>query len=64
MLKRVIGEGIDGGVIFLQLENSIIKHLIDAKILSFYTRYVDDNLSSMTSRAPNQTITTIHRHYP
>ena len=31
--------------IFLQqLENSIIKHLIDAKILSFYTRYVDDIL--------------------
>jgi hypothetical protein len=29
--------------VFLQkLENSIIKHLIDTKILSFYTRYVDD----------------------
>jgi magnesium-transporting ATPase (P-type) len=29
--------------IFLQqLENSTIKHLIDAKILSFYTRYMDD----------------------
>ena len=30
--------------ILLQLENSIIKHHIDAKILSFYTRYVDDIL--------------------
>jgi len=30
--------------IFLQFENSIIKHLIDAKILSFYSRYVDDIL--------------------
>ena len=29
-------------VFLQQLENSIIKHLIDAKILSFYTRYVDD----------------------
>jgi len=28
-------------VFLQQLENSIIKHLIDAKILSFYTRYMD-----------------------
>ena len=29
-------------VFLQQLENIIIKHLIDAKTLSFYTRYVDD----------------------
>jgi hypothetical protein len=27
-----------------QLENTIIKHLIDDKIITFYTRYVDDIL--------------------
>ena len=40
-----MGSPIPGTIaeVFLQqLENSIIRHLIDAKILSFYTRYVDD----------------------
>jgi len=40
-----MGSPISGNMaeVFLQqLENSIIKHLTDAKILSFYTRYVDD----------------------
>jgi len=37
--------------IFLQqIENSIIKHLIDAKILSFYTRNVDILLIYDTTR--------------
>jgi len=56
MLKRVIRDETDSCVIYLQLENSIIKHLIDAKILSFYTRYVDDNLDIYDSNAPTQTI--------
>jgi len=52
--------------IFLQqLENSIIKHLIDAKILSFYTRYMDDILLIYDSTRTNpdniqQYIDTIH----
>ena len=52
--------------IFLQqLENSIIKHLIDAKILSFYTRYVDDILLIYDSTRTNpdnilQYVDTIH----
>jgi len=40
--------------IFLQqLKNSIIKHLIDAKILSFCTRYVDDILLMYDSTRTN-----------
>jgi len=40
--------------IFLhQLENSIIKHLIDAKILSYYTRYVDGILLIYDSTRTN-----------
>ena len=40
--------------IFLQqLENTIIKHIIDAKILSFYTRYVDDILLIYDSMRTN-----------
>jgi len=52
--------------IFLQqLENSIIKHLIDTRILSFYTRYVDDILLIYDSTRTNpdsilQYIDTIH----
>ena len=52
--------------IFLQqVENSIIKHLIDAKILSFYTRYVDDILLIYDSTRTNpdnilQYVDTIH----
>ena len=41
----VMGSPISGTMaeVFLQqLEKSIIKHFIDTKILSFYTRYVDD----------------------
>ena len=47
--------------IFLQqLENSIIKHLIDAKILSFYTKYVDDILLiyDFTCTNPNNSYNT------
>jgi hypothetical protein len=52
-------------VFLQQLENSIIKHLIDAKILSFYTRYVDDIflIYYSTHTNPNnilQYIDTIH----
>jgi len=42
-----MGSPISGIVaeIFLQnLENTHVKHLIEAKILSYYTRYVDDIL--------------------
>ena len=39
--------------IFLQFENNIIKHLIDAKILSLYTRYVDDILIIYDSMRTN-----------
>jgi len=52
--------------IFLQqIENSIIKHPIDAKILSFYTRYVDDILLIYDSTRTNpdnilQYVNTIH----
>jgi len=51
--------------IFLQLEKSIIKHLIDAKILSFYTRYVDDIILIYDSTRVNpdsvlQYVDTIH----
>jgi len=52
--------------IFLQqLENNIIKHLIDTKILSFYTRYMDDILliyDSMRTNPDNilQYIDSIH----
>ena len=52
--------------IFLQqLENSIVKHLIDTKILSFYTRYVDDIFLIYDSTCTNpdhilQYIDTIH----
>ena len=42
--------------IFLQLENTIIKHLIDAKILSFYIRYVDDILLIYDSMRTNPDI--------
>jgi len=54
--------------IFLQqLENSIIKHLIDAKILAFYTRYVDDILliyDSMRTNPDNNLkyVDTIHNN--
>jgi len=47
-----------------QLENSIIKHLIDANILSFYTRHVEDILIYDSTRTnPDnilQYIDTIH----
>jgi len=48
-----------------QLENSIIKHLIDTKIPSFYTRYVDDIFLIYDSTRTNpdyilQYIDTIH----
>jgi len=52
--------------IFLQqIENSIIKHLIDTKIISFYTRYVDDILLIYDSTRTNpdiilQYVDTIH----
>ena len=52
--------------IFLQqLENNIVKHLIDTKILSFYTRYVDDIFLIYDSTRTNpdhilQYIDTIH----
>ena len=54
--------------IFLQqLENSIIKHLTDTRILSFYTRYVDDILLIYDSTRTNpdnilQYINTIHNN--
>jgi hypothetical protein len=52
-------------VFLQQLENSIINHLIDAKILSFYTRYVDDIFLIYDSTRTNldyilQYIDTIH----
>jgi len=51
--------------IFLQLENVIIKHLIDAKILSFYTRYVDDILLIYDSTRTNpDKYPTVGLHYP
>jgi len=40
-------------VFLQQLEKSIIKHLIDAKILSFYTRYIDDIFLIYDSTCPN-----------
>jgi hypothetical protein len=52
--------------VFLQhLEETIIKHLIDTKILSFYTRYVDDIFLIYDSTRTNpdnilQYIDTIH----
>ena len=62
-----MGSPISGTIaeVFLQLENSIIKHLIDAKILSFYTRYVDDIFLIYDSTRTNpdyilQYIDTIH----
>ena len=54
--------------IFLQkLENSFIKHLTDTRILSFYTRYVDDILLiyDSTRTSPDnilQYINTIHNN--
>jgi hypothetical protein len=50
---------------FLHLEKTIIKHPIDAKILSFYTRYVDDIFLIYDSTRTNpdnilQYIDTIH----
>jgi hypothetical protein len=42
-------------VFLQQLEKSILKHLIDAKILSFYTRYVDDIFPIYNSTRPTQT---------
>ena len=52
-------------VFLQQLENSIIKHLIDAKMLSFYTSYVDDIFLIYDSTRTNpdnilQYIDTIH----
>ena len=54
--------------VFLQhLEETIIKPLLDTKILSFYTRYVDDILLIYDSTCTNldnilQYIDTIHRN--
>ena len=54
--------------IFLQkLENSFIKHLTDTRILSFYTRYVDDILLIYDSTRTNpenilQYANTIHNN--
>ena len=50
-----------------KLENSIIKHLTDTRILSFYTRYVDDILLIYDSTCTNpdnilQYLNTIHNN--
>jgi hypothetical protein len=47
--------GIMAKVFFQHLEETIIKHLLDTKILSFYTRYIDIHSLFMTPHAQTRT---------
>jgi len=65
-----MGSPVSGSMaeVFLQhLKETIIKHLLDTKIVSFYTRYADDILLICVSTCTNpdnilQYIDTIHRY--